>query len=54
MGPFDWDSEDAERLARVEALVREHPETEVPVIEVAVLRRALGWETPHIRNYPDA
>ena len=32
------------RSAQLEALVREHPDTEVPVIEVSVLRQVLGLE----------
>jgi hypothetical protein len=32
-------------LERLRALVREHPDTEVPVVELAELRRILGMES---------
>jgi hypothetical protein len=34
--------DDAHTLARVRALVTEHPDTEVPIVPLDDLRRALG------------
>jgi hypothetical protein len=38
----DWITDELTVLARVRALVDEHPEDQVPVIEVDTLRRVLG------------
>jgi hypothetical protein len=38
----EHDSDDAHTLARVRALVTEHPDTQVPIVALDDLRRALG------------